>query len=168
MTSDQQFVARAARQRRITILLLTLGISAACVFLAVRNTYYDLCTNSFDRSPETVVRSYLAAISGGDLNRVEHCWVRTEYFKTDTGCSEICLSRVVGSDFTVAETSLGLPYAGLDGRSNLDARVTVNCPNGSEHTGVVVLDALGSAVPWKHWRVAQSSVGGNNAAVWCQ
>lgn len=166
--ADEQFVARAARQRRIFILIFGLVLVAACAGFAVRNTFYDLCTASFDRSAEAVARGYTDAVSAGDYNRIENCWVRSQYFRVEAGCSEICLSRVVGTQFTISGLQVGEERTGQDGRSVLDVRVSVTCPGGEQASGVLVLDALSAQVPWKHWRVNESTVGGSVAAPWCR
>ncbi len=166
--SDQVHVARAARQRRIFILLLILATSAACLMFAVRNTFYDMCTTSFDRDPRSVVTSYLAAISRGDLDHAQNCWVRAQYFAIEAGCSEICLQRAAGTNFTVQNITLGEPYSAQSGRAALDAEISVACADGSQETGSILLDAVAGPVPWKHWRVNSGSAGGSAADPWCR
>lgn len=166
--SDQVHVARAARRRRIIILLFILAVSAACAMFAVRNTFYDMCTASFDRDPRSVVTSYLDAISRGDVDHAQNCWVRDRYFAIEAGCSEICLQRAAGMNFTVQSVRVGEPYTTEEGRSALEAQVNVTCTNGSQETGSVMLDAVAGSVPWKHWRVNSGSAGGSAADPWCR
>lgn len=166
--SDEEFVARAARQRRMLVVLLALALVMLCAALAVRNTFYDLCTASFERGAETVARSYTAAVAAGDFNRIESCWVRPQYFNVEAGCSEICLSRAAGKQFTIAGLQVGEERTGEDGRNILDVQVSATCPGGEQESGVLVLDALSAQVPWKHWRVNESTVGGTVAEPWCQ
>jgi hypothetical protein len=165
---DEQYQARAARQRRMVILAGTLLALAACVFFAVSNTFYDRCTNSFERGADAVARSYLQALSQGDLDRVQNCWVRTAYFEVGSGCSEVCLSRVLGVPVQVQAVQVGQPALSGDGRARLEAEVQVTCPDGSPASGQLVLDSVTGAVPWKHWRVIESTVGGTAAQPWCR
>jgi len=166
--ADEQFVARAARQRRILILVLGLALVAACAVFAVRNTFYDLCSASFDRSAEAVARGYTTAVSTGDTGRIENCWVRPQYYNVEAGCSEICLSRSVGTQFSISDLRVGEEHTGEDGRSVLDVQVNATCADGEQESGVLVLDALSAQVPWKHWRVNESTVGGTVAEPWCR
>lgn len=165
--SDDQFINRAARQRKLIIVLLVLATSGACLFFAVRNTFYDRCTASFDRSPQAVAQHYLAAVAGGDADRAQSCWVREQFFNLEAGCSEICLLRALGSGFTVTSLQVGEPRTTAEGRSAIEVQVEASCPDGSVNSGTLVFDSLASNIPWKHWRVNQSSVGGNAADAWC-
>lgn len=166
--SDQQFEARAGRQRRLLLLILGLALVTACAFFTVRITFYDLCTRSFDRSAEAVARSYAEAVAAGDYSRIENCWVRDQYFSVDAGCSEICLSHASGKQFTVTGMRVGEERTGESGRRILDVQVNAACPGGAPVAGVLVLDALSGQVPWRHWRVNESTVGGSVASPWCQ
>lgn len=166
MSSDQYFAQRASRQRRMLILAGLLVLLLLCGLLAVRNAFYDRCTASFDRSADSVIQSYLGAIRAGDLPRVQSCWDRAQYYEIEAGCSEICLSRLMGMQFDVAEVSAGAPEQAA-GRARMDVAVSLVCPDGSAHSGTLVLDAVGGDVPWKHWRVLQSEVGGSPAQRWC-
>jgi len=47
-------------------------------------------------------------------------------------------------------------------------QVNVTCADGEQESGVLVLDALAGQVPWKHWRVNESTVGGTVAEPWCR
>lgn len=165
--ADDHFVLRAARVRRLITVLLVLVVSGACMFFAVRNTFFDRCTNSYERGAETVTQSYLTALAGGDAARTQSCWVREQFFKLEAGCSEICLTKVLGSGFTVTATQVGVAYETESRRSALDVQVAVQCPDGSQHSGVLVLDSLAGFVPWKHWRVSASTVGGTAVDAWC-
>ncbi len=166
MSSDQFFAQRAARQRRIYFLAGIAVVLVLCALLTVRNAFFDRCTASFDRSAETVVQSYLNAIRAGDLNRVQHCWDRAQYYELEAGCSEICLSRLMGIQFEVADVSFGAVEQ-VDSRARMQVNVSLVCANGTTPSGGLVLDAVGADLPWKHWRILQSEVGGTPAQRWC-
>lgn len=165
---DEHYQARASRQRRILVIVGVLVVMAACAFFAINNTFYDRCTASFNRDPQAVVSSYLDAISKGDLNRVQNCWVRANYFDINSGCSELCLSRVLGTAYAIKKVDVGQPVTAENGRGTIQAGVTVTCPGGADASGEITLDAVAGGVPWKHWRVARSTIGGSATQPWCK
>jgi hypothetical protein len=87
--ADRVYVERARRQRSRLILLGLLLLLVACAVFAVRNSFYDLCTGSFDRDPRAVVDSYLQAIINGDPVRAQDCWDHNAFFDLNAGCSEV-------------------------------------------------------------------------------
>jgi len=168
MSSDQFYARQASRQRRM-ILLAGLGLLLlACAFAGVRNAFYDRCTASFDRGAESVAQSYLAAIRDGNASRVQDCWDHQQYYELEAGCSEICLSRLMGAQFEVIELTPGEPIEAENARQQMWVDVSARCPAGEDVSGQILLDSVSANVPWKHWRVLQSSVGGSPAQRWCE
>jgi hypothetical protein len=165
---DQAYQRKASKQRKRIILSIIALVVIGCAAFTVSNTFYDRCTRSFNRQPEVVLSSYLDAVSQGDLDRVENCWERNAYFDLNSGCSEICISRLMGTKYQVTGAAVGQPTAGENGRSSLKASAKAVCQNGETVTGEAVLDAVAGQIPWKHWRIIRSSIGGSSAALWCQ
>jgi hypothetical protein len=142
---------------------------AACVILGAVSVFQDDCTGSFDRSPRDVVLSYAEAVGQGESTVVRKCWVPEPYFSLDAGCTEICLSRVLGANFQIQDIRLGEPALTPEGRARIESSVTVTCPTaGDPLTGEILLDGISRDVPWRHWKIIHSTVGGTNAEPWCK
>lgn len=161
--SDRTFTEQAARRRRLILLAVFPVLLAICGFLAVRNTFYDRCTLSFNRSEQAVIESYLAALSAGQLEGAQNCWQRDAYYDLSTGCSEICLQRVSG----VALLFEGVEFTPAG--EGLQAAVKVRCLTGGDsQTAAVTLAAQGGSAPWRHWRIIRSDLGGSASQPWCR
>lgn len=164
--SDRQYIERAARQRRWMILAGLFVLLLACVAFGVRNVFYDRCTTSFERGHEAVARSYIEALVKGEALRAQDCWERAAYYDPGSGCSELCVERVLGAGMNLvgvqAETA---PV--VEGRDRRVYRVMVACIDGSQQSGTLVLDAPPGSLPWKHWRILQSEIGGSANQPWC-
>lgn len=165
--ADREFLERAARQRRMYILLGIVLLLVVCGVFAVRNSFYDLCTGSFNRDPKGVVEAYLAAISSGDPVRAQDCWDHNAFFDLSAGCSEICLTRIMGTELSVQKVELSGPTT-ADGRARIEAQVEAACAQGQTVNGELTLDSVSTALPWKHWRVIRSDVGGTANQPWCK
>jgi hypothetical protein len=147
------------------------GIAAAVVLvvLVTRALFYDACTRNFDRSPRSIVLAFVDAVSRGDGTVAQECWEHQTYYDLEAGCSEICLSRVLGAKYRVVDITLDPPYTTLEGRANLRANVSIECTASEEvHSGEILLDSVGGNVPWKHWAIIRSTFGGTVAEPWCK
>jgi hypothetical protein len=166
--SDTYYRERAARRARLWWMLG--GIAAVVlVVLVTRALFYDACTKSFDRSPRSIVSAFVAAVGSGDATVAQGCWEHQAYYDLEAGCSEICLSRVLGTQYRIANITLDSPYTTPAGRANLRAVVAIECAEGSEtHSGEILLDSVGGNVPWKHWAIIHSTFGGTVAEPWCK
>jgi hypothetical protein len=165
---QRQYLKRETAQLRMILLL---GLALAAVGLALflgASFFYDGCTGSFERSAEAVVNSYLGAVQSRDLSRVERCWVKSAYTDLQSGCSATCLAQAAGGQYQVKNIDMGELSAAVGSRSNMSAVVTVTCQNGKELTGKIVLDTSAATLPWRHWRVQQSTIGGTAAQAWCK
>ncbi len=166
--SDTQYRERAARQVRTMLLVATAIILVACVAFGIVAVFRDPCTGGFRRSPTAVVTSYLNAIARGNGEGVVRCWQRSAYDDPEAGCSEICLSGILGTRYRVIDLTLSESYQ-EGGRARIAATVAVLCPDSDEyHRGEIVLDGNTSKVPWRHWRIVRSTFGGNAAMGWCK
>lgn len=165
--ADKEFLERAARRRRLYILLGIALLLVICGAFAVRNSFYDLCTGSFNRDPKAVVEAYLQAISNGDPVRAQDCWDHNAFFDLTAGCSEICLSRIMGTQLAIQNIEISGPTT-ADGRSRIEARISAACGQGQKVSGALTLDSVSTALPWKHWRVIRSEVGGTANQPWCR
>jgi hypothetical protein len=160
---------RSARRNLIIGIVVGFLIIAALTANLVRNAYFDTCTLSFDRNPESVIRAYVNAIERSDHQVVQRCWNREAYFELETGCSEICLDRILGTSYKIDEIIIDRPSTTPEGRLNISAAVKITCNNSSEsHLGMVLLDSVSTDVPWKHWKIISSNIGGQMAEPWCK
>jgi hypothetical protein len=90
------------------------------------------------------------------------------YYDTEAGCSEICLSRVLGTSFRVIDLTPSEPYT-EGGRARIRAMVSATCPGGDQPLrGEILLDDITRAVRWRHWKIVQSRLGGTSAQPWCR
>jgi hypothetical protein len=167
--SDTYYQQRAARRTRILWIAVGLVAVLACVVAGTMSLFYDACTKSFDRSPRAVVSTFVQAVGEGNAPVAQECWEHNAYYDLNAGCSEICLSRAYGASFQVVDVALGSPAATPEGRTNLTATVSIVCTaSGQAHSGQVVLDAVGSSLPWKHWAIVHNTFGGTTAQAWCK
>lgn len=166
--SDSQYREGAARQVRTMLLVATAIVLTTCVTFGIVAVFRDPCTGGFQRSPTAVVTSYLNAISRGNGEGVVRCWEQSAYDDPEAGCSEICLSRILGTRYRVIDLTLSEPYE-EGGRARIAATVAVLCPDSDDyHRGEIVLDGITRSVPWRHWRIVRSTFGGNASKGWCK
>lgn len=167
--SDAYYRERAARRSRLIWGIVGIIVAIACIFFAVTRIFWDECTQSFARSPEAVARSYVEAISRGDTEQPRRCWVDQAYFDLETGCSEICISRVAGKPMQVTDVQVSSQELTEDGRAQHRVSITVTCTDqGQGFSGEILLDSIRQNVPWQHWKIIYSTVGGPLSAPWCQ
>jgi hypothetical protein len=167
--SDAYYQQRAARRVRILWIAGGLVVVVVCVVAGIVSLFYDACTKSFDRSPRAVVSTFVRAVGQGNVPVAQECWEHNAYYDLNAGCSEVCLSRAFGAPFQVVDISLGSPATTAEGRANLTATVSIVCTaSGQEHNGQVLLDSVGSSLPWKHWAIVHSTFGGTAAQAWCK
>jgi hypothetical protein len=149
--------------------LLTLALVALAIILAVRALLYDACTRSFERSPRSVVSTYVEAISQGNLPVAQECWEHEAFYDLEAGCSEICLAAASGAQYDVQAITLGERQAAADGHAHMAVAVSVACAaDGETHSGEILLDSARPDVPWTHWAIIHSTVGGTIAEPWCR
>lgn len=167
--SDTFYRERAARRNRQIILGIVAVAIVGCIFFSIFNLFRDDCTGSFDRSPEAIIQSFFQAVQTGDVETAVRCWEHNVYYEIDAGCSEICLSRLYGTPLNLIDISLEEPFPTESGRTNLKATIIVNCQGQEgEQTGEILLDTVGSTLPWRHWKIIHSTFGGTVAEAWCQ
>ena len=166
--SDRYYLERAARRQRIFWLVAIVIVLVLCAGFGIRNSFYDLCTQSYNRDPKLVVENYLQAVSSGDFKRAQSCWDHNQFYEVGAGCSEICLQRIVGTKLDVKNIVLDPQTISERGRARIQVQITAACAAGNENTGILVLDSVNRQVPWRHWRVIESSVGGSAAEPWCK
>jgi hypothetical protein len=167
--SDSFYQERARRRTRTLLIVGAVAIVAILVVAVIWSLYRDSCTESFDRSPTAVVSTFLEAVGRGDMLSAQGCWEHDAYYELEAGCTEICLSKVYGAQFEIVEIAPGEPYTTAEGRANLETTVTIACTEGGEsHTAEILLDSVGSAVPWKHWAIVHSTFGGTVVEPWCK
>jgi len=167
--SDTYYRERAAHRARLWWIVGGIAAAAILVVLVTRALFYDACTRSFDRSPRSIVSTFVEAVGRGDAAVAQECWEHHAYYNLEAGCSEICLSRALGVQFRVVGIALDSPCATPDGRANLRASVSIECAeSGEEHTAEILLDSVGGNVPWKHWAIIHSNFGGTVAEAWCK
>ncbi len=166
--SDTYYRERLARRNRRLALSAALICLPVIVYLLGRLLYYDHCTAGYDRRPESVVRSLIGMVRRGERDALTRCWDNHAYYDLNAGCSEICLQRVLGTQFEVTSLQVGEPYAAENGRLNLVVGVTVACPDGQQYSGEVTLDTVAANLPWRHWKIIQSTLGGSIGQLWCK
>ena len=167
--SDEYYRQRAARRGRILWLIGGGLLVLICVVAGVIRAYQDSCTGSFERSPQAVIESYAQAITNGDSSQVENCWHHDPFFETETGCSDICLSKVLGNQFEITSIEYGEEITTDDGRLTLDVSVSATClANNDYHEAEITLDTAAQNYPWRHWHIIYSTLGGTVAEPWCE
>lgn len=165
--SDVYYRERAARRKRLYLLIAALIGVPLCLYAGISRLYHDNCTDSYDRSPEAVVRSFLDMMIRGDDLALTRCWTPDAFYDLEAGCSDICLQRAVDVPYEIVEIQVGKPYVSEAGRSAVEVTVTLACPDGARHTGIVTLDAVRAELPWRHWKIARNTVFGSVAEQWC-
>jgi hypothetical protein len=166
--SDTHYREQAIRQQRVLLAAGLAVVLLACGVLGIASVFRDDCTGSFDRSPRSVATSYLDAIARGDDHNLVRCWEHNVIYDIEAGCSEICLSRLLGTSFRIIELKLSEPFM-EEGRARIRASITAMCPDGGEPlTGEILLDGITRAVRWRHWKIVRSSFGGTATRPWCK
>lgn len=166
--SDQPYHQRGATRAKALWVILGVALTFGCIYIVVVGLFRDDCTNSLDRSPREVTRSYLEAVSGGEVLDAQACWQRETYFDLDAGCSEVCLVLVYGNQFDLVDVQLMQPTTTSRGRANVQSEVSIVCTvSGETHRGEIVLESVGRDLPWRHWEIVRSGVGGTVAEPWC-
>jgi hypothetical protein len=108
-------------------------------------------------------------VSQGNVARAQNCWQRDACYNLEAGCSEICLSKVLGAQFQITGLTAGSPQVTPQGRSNLAVTLSIACKaDGTPHSAEVVLDSVAADNPWKHWTIGRSTLGGTVAVPWCK
>jgi hypothetical protein len=167
--SDAYYQERAMRRTRRLWLVGGIVIALVLILLGARSLLYDACTGSFDRSPRSVVLTYVTAVGQGNAAVAQECWEHNAYYDMEAGCSEICLSRAYGAQFEVTDIDVGGQYLTPDVRTNRVVKVSVRCLESDEsHEAEIILDTVGPNLPWKHWQIVESSFGGTVAESWCK
>lgn len=165
--SDAYYREQAARRRRNRLLLSIPFISLVCLAVGFYSILRDTCTGRFERSPQAVIQSYVSAIARGDASVAAACWDHLAYLDIGSGCSEICLSRLWGAPYTLGELRLSQP--GIEsGRARIQARAEILCPDGKQHTAEITLDSVRADLPWRHWKIIRSDLGGPLSEPWCK
>jgi hypothetical protein len=166
--SDIYYQERARQRTRRLIVAGGLLALFACAVFGVASLFYDSCTGGFHREPDEVAHSYLDAVRRADGRVAQECWEHLAYYELDAGCSEVCLSRFLGTSFQVEDVSVGPVEPTADGRSRRVVSVSITCTeSGQGHSGEIFLDSVGRDLPWRHWSIISSTVGGNVAQPWC-
>ncbi len=165
--SDQIYRERAARRTRLILATVAIVVAVGCAVAAGLSAFVDDCTGGFDRAPEAVVRAYARAVSGGDGVTARRCWVPQAYFDMESGCSEFCLGAALGGGFEVVGLEVSPAAGAPPGRARLAAQVMVACESGELHSGVLTLDGLSRDLPWRHWKIIRSEMGGSYTQPWC-
>jgi hypothetical protein len=167
--SDAFYQERARRRTRRFVVAVALVSLVGCLVAGVLALFYDACTRSFDRSPQAVVQAYVEAVRNGNAPQAQECWEHGAYYDLEAGCSEVCLSRFYGTPFEVRDLAVGTPYTTAAGRANLEASLSIACTGSDEaHTAEILLDSIGSGLPWRHWAIVRSELGGTAVSAWCQ
>jgi hypothetical protein len=167
--SDIYYQERTRRRTRALLILGGLVAIVACAGLGAVSLLYDACTKSFDRSPRSVVSAYVNAVQLGNATVAQGCWQHQAFYELDAGCSEICLSKVFGAQYELTNITVDEPQTTADGRASLKATVSISCTqSGETHTGEILLDSVRANVPWRHWTVIHSTLGGTVAEPWCK
>lgn len=167
--SDTYHRERAARRTRLCLIVAGIAVAIVLVALIIIALFYDACTRGFDRSPRAIVLAFVEAVGRGDGAVAKECWEHHAYYDLEAGCSEICLSCVLGAQYRIVDITLDPPYTTADGRANLRATVSIECgQSGETHTAEILLDSVGGNVPWKHWAIIRSTFGGTVAEAWCK
>ncbi len=158
------------KQRQKWILRIGGGILGVIfVFFLVRAVFHDTCTNSFYRTPQSVIQSFVMSVSSQGVMQAMNCWSKNDYYSLDTGCSEICLQRMLGTPFQIANLTIGDVATNSAGRDQIKAEISGLCPDGkTTETGEIILDTANEKLPWTHWKIVQSSFGGSVGEPWCK
>ena len=96
------------------------------------------------------------------------CWQHLAFLDLEAGCSEVCLSQLWDAPLKLEGVQLGAVETTDEGRARLLAQVSASCPDGEQLSGEITLDSVASAVPWRHWKIIHSTVGGPLSDLWCK
>jgi hypothetical protein len=167
---DENYYRRRTTKRNLIIIIII--VAAIGVYVGVRivrNAYYDICTQSYDRTPDGVVASYIQAITDRNGLVVQRCWDPTAYYELQSGCSQICLERILGTAYEIKAITPGQPEKTPSGRSNVQITVNIACRDSAEeHSAEILFDSVGYDLPWKHWKIIRSDFGGPISDPWCK
>jgi hypothetical protein len=167
--SDADYQKQAERRARLRWIGAAVAAALVLAVLGGNALFRDTCTGGYDRDPQAVVAGFAQAVTGGDWDRVSACWERNAFYSLDSGCSEVCLSRLLGTAYEVVEIELGEPFRTDAGRTRVWATATVRCvESGEEEIGDLLLDTVGAKVPWRHWKIVESTFGGPLSDPWCK
>lgn len=163
------FYQQKSRRKNLIILSLLLFIVVMYLgFRIIRDSFFDTCTQSFSRTPESVILNYVNAIESGDIQTAQRCWDKTAYFELKNGCSEICITRILGTAYDIEIRSISDPIL-VDGRSRINISFSVSCFNTNDtYEGIIILDSLQRDYSWKHWKIVFSDLGGQLSNPWCR
>jgi hypothetical protein len=167
---DENYYRRKTTRRNL-IIIGAIAV-AILIFLGtrmIRDAYYDTCTESFERAPESIIHSYIQSITDNNYVAMSRCWEPEMFYDLGTGCSQICLERIMGTVYTLDEVSLEDSITTPEGRMNIPVMVRITCPgSGDQYTASILLDSIRQDWEWKHWKIIQSDFGGPIAEPWCQ
>ncbi len=151
------------------ILGAVLVLSMLCAVLFVRSLFHDDCTGTFARSPQAVAEAYVHAVAAGDVQAAQACWEHFAWFDVEAGCSEICVQRIAGRNFTLKGMEItGETENPPEERARLEVLVRVTCGQGTMPLeGSLTLDSTASPLPWRHWKIIHSTFGGQMSHLWC-
>ena len=167
--SDTYYRERAAQRNRRYIIAAVVVLTVGCIAFSIFNVFLDDCTGSFERAPDAIVDTYIQALPAGDVDAAVRCWEHNIFYETDVGCSELCLTRFFGTGFKVTEVELSSPVINEAGRTLISANVAIVCSeNGTPFAGTLDLETVGADLPWRHWKIVNSEIGGTFAEPWCQ
>lgn len=167
--TDEFFIQRRSRRLRKILLAGIPLLAVVCLAAVFYTSFRDTCTHSFDRTPEGVISGYFRAIASEDTRLVMPCWDHYAYYSLDSGCSEICLSHLLGVPLEIKAIKAEALRPTDQGRYNLEVSVEVVCSrDGQRHAGEAVLDTVNAELPWAHWKIIRSTIGGSIAHPWCQ
>jgi hypothetical protein len=167
---DENYYRRRTSRRNLVFIVIAIVAIAIYVGIkTVRNAYYDICTQSYERDPGAVVESYIHAITNSDGLVVQRCWDRVAYYELESGCSQICLERILGTAYEMKAITPSQPEKKPSGRSNVLITVDISCGDSAEeHSAEILLDSVGYDLPWKHWKIIRSDFGGPISDPWCK
>jgi hypothetical protein len=167
--TDEYFREQSARRARRLYLISGLVIGVICLGIGVISLFYDSCTRSFDRAPQTVISSYIDWISQGNPSQAQKCWDRDAYYNLDSGCSEICLQRNLGKQLVITSVSFDPTQVSSSDGLLMNGTLEVTCQqSGKVEKGQFTLHTPNQSVGWKHWQIRNSSIGGTLAEPWCK
>ena len=166
--TDTYYREQSARRTQRMLLGGAVLLVIACIGFGLYSAFWDTCTRSFDREPELVVASFTAAVARGDATTAAACWHHLAYLDIETGCSEICLSRLWGTPYQIGEITINPVMHPPQGRFQWKALVELSCPDGEQHTAEIILDGVDREIPWRHWKIVNSTFGGPLSEPWCK
>lgn len=167
--SDAEFIERNRKRTRMITAVGGGILAVALIFFLVRAVFNDTCTNSFDREPQSVIQSFVKSVSSQNLMQAMNCWNKNDYYSLDTGCSEICLQRMLGTPFQIGKLTIGEVATNSAGRDQIKVEISGLCADEkTQETGEIILDTANVKLPWSHWKIVRSSFGGSVGEPWCK